>query len=103
MAVGIVLYPSGVCLSFQANRAIFVLIHTQKLMAQRILESVVWKEGKYFVAQCLNIDISSFGESRDEALTNLDEAINLYLEDDSHQDIQSIENPEIVHLSIKYA
>jgi len=52
-------------------------------MAQRILERVVWKEGKYFVAQCLNIDVSSFGESRDEALTNFDEAINLYLEDDS--------------------
>lgn len=50
-------------------------------MKQSILESVVWKEGKYYVAQCLNIDISSFGESRDEALKNLDEALNLYLED----------------------
>lgn len=50
-------------------------------MENRIFENVVWKEGKYYVAQCLNIDISSFGESRDEALSNLDEAINLYLED----------------------
>jgi predicted RNase H-like HicB family nuclease len=74
-----------------------------ELMEQRILENVVWKEGKYYVAQCLNIDISSFGESREEALTNLDEAINLYLEDDEHQDIQIVENPEIVHLSVKYA
>jgi predicted RNase H-like HicB family nuclease len=49
-------------------------------MEQRITENVVWKEGKYFVAQCLNIDISSFGDTREEALTNLDEAINLYLE-----------------------
>jgi predicted RNase H-like HicB family nuclease len=72
-------------------------------MQQRILENVVWKEGKYYVAQCLNIDISSFGESREEALKNLDEAINLYLEDDKHEDIQNVENPEIVHLSIKYA
>ena len=49
-------------------------------MEQPIFEHVVWKEGKYFVAHCLNIDISSFGDTRDEALTNLDEAINLYLE-----------------------
>ncbi len=34
-------------------------------------KNVVWKEGDYFVAQCLNIDISSFGESKDEALKNL--------------------------------
>lgn len=71
-------------------------------MEQRILENVVWKEGKYYVAQCLNIDISSFGESREEALTNLDEAINLYLEDDRGAAIQIVENPEIVHLSVKY-
>ena len=72
-------------------------------MKQHTLENVVWKEGKYYVAQCLNIDISSFGESRDEALKNLDEAINLFLEDDLHQEIQNVESPEIVHLSVKYA
>lgn len=55
-------------------------------MKQSILQNVVWKEGAYYVAQCLNIDISSFGDTRDEALKNLDEAINLYLEDD-HEDI----------------
>jgi len=49
-------------------------------MKHRTLENVVWKEGKYFVAQCLSIDISSFGDTREEALSNLDEAINLYLE-----------------------
>ena len=72
-------------------------------MKQSILQNVVWKEGKYYVAQCLNIDISSFGESKEEALKNLDEALNLYFEDDKHEAIQKIENPEIVHLSVKYA
>jgi predicted RNase H-like HicB family nuclease len=48
-------------------------------MEQRVFENVVWKEGKYYVAQCLNIDVSSFGDSRKEALSNLDEAISLYL------------------------
>jgi len=72
-------------------------------MKQSILQNVVWKEGKYFVAQCLNIDISSFGETREDALKNLDEALNLYFEDDKHEDIQNVENPEIVPFTFKYA
>lgn len=43
--------------------------------------SVVWKEGKYYVAQCLNIDVASFGKTKKEALKNLVEALELYLED----------------------
>jgi predicted RNase H-like HicB family nuclease len=46
-------------------------------------KNVVWKESKYYVAQCLNIEVSSFGESKEEALRNLNEAIELYMEDDS--------------------
>ena len=42
--------------------------------------SVVWKEGKYYVAQCLNVDVSSFGKTRKEALLNLEEALELYLQ-----------------------
>ena len=29
-----------------------------------ILKNVVWKEGKYYVAQCLNVDVSSFGKTK---------------------------------------
>ena len=45
------------------------------------LQSIIWKEGKYFVSQCLNIDVSSFGKTKKEALKNLSEAIDLYFED----------------------
>lgn len=44
-------------------------------------QSVVYQEGKYFVAQCLNVDVSSFGSTQKEALSNLQEALELYLED----------------------
>jgi len=71
-------------------------------MKKSSLESVVWKEGKYYVAQCLNVDISSFGESKEEALKNLDEALSLYFEDNTVK-IQKVQNPEIVHISVKYA
>ncbi len=53
-------------------------------MKKSTLESVVWKEDRYYVAQCLNVDISRFGETREDALKQLDEALSLYLEDDAH-------------------
>lgn len=45
----------------------------------RSLKYVVYREGKYFVSQCLNVDVSSFGKSIDEAVTNLKDAVELYL------------------------
>jgi hypothetical protein len=29
--------------------------------------SVIWQEGEHFVAQCLNVEVSSFGDSKEEA------------------------------------
>jgi predicted RNase H-like HicB family nuclease len=57
--------------------------------------SVVWKEGQYFVARCLNVEVSSFGESHEDALKNLQEALELYLEDALPQDIPSISQASI--------
>ncbi|MDO8668080.1 MAG: type II toxin-antitoxin system HicB family antitoxin [bacterium] len=45
------------------------------------IKSVVWKEGKHYVSQCLEVDVSSFGETKKEALTMLQEALELYFED----------------------
>ena len=41
---------------------------------------VIWQEGKYYVAQCLNVDVSSFGETIDEAAKNIKEAVELFFE-----------------------
>ena len=46
------------------------------------IKYVIYKEGKYYVSQCLNVDISSFGSTIDEASSNLKEALLLYFEDD---------------------
>ena len=40
----------------------------------------VYREEKDFVAQCLNVDVSSFGATREEAISNLREAVELYFE-----------------------
>jgi predicted RNase H-like HicB family nuclease len=69
---------------------------------KRELKNVVWKEGKYYVAQCLNIEVSSFGENKEEALRNLNEAIELFMEDASIDDLTPIESPEIVSSQFEY-
>ncbi len=50
---------------------------------------VVWKEDKYYSSKCLNVEVSSFGETIDEAVRNLKEAVELYLEN---------ENLEFIHI-----
>lgn len=45
------------------------------------LKSVVWKEGKYYISQCLDVDVSSFGKTKKEALAMLQDALELYFED----------------------
>lgn len=37
--------------------------------------ATVWQEGEWFVAQCLEVDIASQGETEKKALQNLREAI----------------------------
>ncbi|HEX8600858.1 MAG TPA: type II toxin-antitoxin system HicB family antitoxin [Chloroflexia bacterium] len=43
----------------------------------------VWQEGDWFVAQCLEIDIASKGETEEDALANLKEALELRFEPQS--------------------
>ena len=41
----------------------------------------VWQEDKWFVAHCNEFEIASQGESVDDALNNLKEAIELFFEE----------------------
>jgi len=51
----------------------------------KAIKYVVYKEGVYFVSQCLNVDVSSFGKSIQEAIDNLNEALALYFEEPGSQ------------------
>ena len=66
-------------------------------------KNVVWQEGKYYVAQCLNVDVSSFGESKKEALANLNEALGLYFEDVKLRVVTPIRRPQIVDTTFQHA
>jgi predicted RNase H-like HicB family nuclease len=45
---------------------------------QRELNAVVWQEDKWFIAQCLEVDVASQGETEKSALENLREALVLH-------------------------
>ena len=48
---------------------------------KKTLKYIIQKEGKYYVSQCLNVDVSSFGHTVQEAIDHLTEALKLYFED----------------------
>jgi hypothetical protein len=51
-------------------------------MDNQEINYTISQEGDYVVAQCLNVNVSSFGATKQEALTNLREAIELYFDED---------------------
>lgn len=53
----------------------------KKQIPMKTLKYVIYREGKYYVSQCLNVEVSSFGNTVQEALDNLNEALELYFED----------------------
>lgn len=56
------------------------------------IKYTVYKEGKYYVSQCINVDVSSFGETIDEAIHNLIEAVELYFENNDNPAFNQVEN-----------
>ena len=46
------------------------------------LNALVWKEEKWFVSKCLEVELASQGKTKEEALKNLEEALELYFEDE---------------------
>jgi predicted RNase H-like HicB family nuclease len=47
----------------------------------RTLTAALHREEDWYIAQCLEVDVASQGQTIDEALTNLAEAVELYLEE----------------------
>jgi predicted RNase H-like HicB family nuclease len=47
---------------------------------KRPFSATVWREGDWYVAQCLDVDVASQGETEEEALANLKEALELHFE-----------------------
>lgn len=72
-------------------------------MKKIIFKNVVWKEGKDYIAQSLNVNVSSFGATKIEAIRNLKEAVELYFEGESKRLIVPVEKPQIINMRLGYA
>jgi predicted RNase H-like HicB family nuclease len=67
------------------------------------IKFVVYREGKYFVSQCLNVDVSSFGETIEEAIAKVKEASELYFENEpDHNDYiqagEALIGEDVIHV-----
>ena len=51
-----------------------------KEMNNQTFTASIWREDNWFIAQCLEVDIASQGQSEEAALVNLAEALELYFE-----------------------
>ena len=67
------------------------------------LKSVVWKEGNYYISQCLEVDVSSFGKTKKEALAMLQDALQLYFEDIPVPKKTEVKSPFIASIKLQYA
>ncbi|MGH7352897.1 MAG: type II toxin-antitoxin system HicB family antitoxin [Candidatus Methylomirabilales bacterium] len=62
---------------------------------KRTFTASVWREGDWFVAQCLEVDVASQGESERQALANLREALELYFEEPRAQTAANLHRIEV--------
>ena len=67
------------------------------------LKNVVWKEGKDYVSWNLNTGVSSFGNTKKEALESLEEALDLYFEDIPVTKAVKVERADLVPQVYQYA
>lgn len=47
---------------------------------KRPFAATVWREGNWYVSQCLEVDVASQGATEEEAVANLKEALELHFE-----------------------
>lgn len=67
------------------------------------LKSVVWKEGDYYISQCLDVEVSSFGKTKKEAIKMLQDALELYFEDIPLPEKSEIKYPSIALVELQHA
>lgn len=67
-------------------------------------KNIIWKEEDKYVSLCLDFGISSFGNTKKEALINLQEAVELYVEDKGNLNHKvKVGRPEYIKTRIRYA
>jgi len=63
--------------------------------------AVITKEEKWYVALCPELDVASQGKSVEEALSNLKEALELYLADEDVKLPETRERPFVTIIKVE--
>jgi predicted RNase H-like HicB family nuclease len=53
------------------------------------LTAAITHDGPWYVARCLDVDVTSQGPTVEESIANLREALELYFEDEPVPDVES--------------
>jgi predicted RNase H-like HicB family nuclease len=64
------------------------------------LSAVIRREGRFYVALCPEFDVASQGKNVEEALKNLKEALELYLEDEDVETPSEAEAPIVTIVKV---
>ena len=63
---------------------------------QKTIKAFIRKGDKYYVAECLEINVVTQGITLDETITNLQEAVALHLEGENLQELGLSQNPTLL-------
>ena len=74
-----------------------------KKLSKSGLHVLVWQEDKLYVVKCLEVEVASQGKTKKEALKNIEEAVELYFEDEKISPPAKLVNPELISLGTCYA
>lgn len=66
----------------------------------RAIEVVIYREADQWVAQALNVDVSSFGATPADARAAIKEALELYFEADPDAEISQVTDARVEHLNV---
>ena len=66
----------------------------------RTIEVVLYRDKTAWVAQALNVDVSSFGDTREETRAAIKEALELYFEDAPDAEVIEVADVEIESVSL---
>lgn len=65
-------------------------------MLRRSIKAYVTKGDTYFVAQCVDINVVTQGQTLDETVHNLQEAVALFLEGEDLAELNLADNPSLL-------
>ncbi len=62
----------------------------------RSIKAFVYKGDNYYVAECMEIAVVTQGQTLDETVANLEEAVALHLEGENPADFNLVPNPSLL-------